>query len=91
MEKLHLLGDIKGLQRHLRLCHNVFVSKGFLREKYFEMTDNEAVVDIHSNTKKSYRKEKNSKWGDWKKGADGTKSNKKPFARIIYTPMGNKR
>ncbi len=89
--KVALAKDVKGLQRHLRLSHNEIVSKDCAKEKFFETTDNDAVVDIHSKTWKSYRKEKNKKWKDWKKGAGGTKSDKKPFAKIIYTPMGNKR
>lgn len=89
--KVALARDVKGLQRHLRLSHNEIVSKDLIKEKFFETTDDDVVVDIHSKTRKSYRKEKNKKWTDWKRGTGGTKSNKKTLARIIYTPMGNKR
>jgi hypothetical protein len=87
--KVALASDVKGLQRHLRLCHNEIVLKDFPKEMFFEATANDAVVEIHSETRKSYRKKKNKKWKDWKRGTGGTKSGKNPFVRIIYTPMTN--
>ncbi len=87
--KIALARDVKGLRRHLRLSHNEIVSRGFLIESYYEITDEDAVVNIHSGTRKSYRNKKNKKWKGWKGVNNDSKNFNNPFARIIYTPMVN--
>ena len=89
--KVGLSKDVKGLRRHLRLGHNNCIPKEFNVEDYFEPVDIDAVVEIFSGTRKAYRKQKNKKWTKWQRGLGGTKSFKSPHAKIIYTPMGNKR
>lgn len=39
----------KGLRRHLRLIHNISVSKDFCVGDYFEPTDPDAVIEIFSD------------------------------------------
>ena len=76
----------KGLRRHLRLIHNISVSKDFCVGDYFEPTDPDAVIEIFSDSRKTYRKKKNKKWNKWNRNHRGGKN---PFVRIIYTPMDN--
>ena len=95
--KIGELEDSKGLRRHLRLCHNIMISKKCDIFEHFELADQEAVSEISSCTRKVYIKNKNRKWTKWTKKAKGPNGQNirtkviKPFARIIYTPMGNKR
>lgn len=81
----------KSLRRHLRLCHNIMISKDCDISEYFELADPEAVCEIMSTTRKAYIKQKNKKWTTWRKASKSKKVTKNPFAKIIYTPMGNKR
>ena len=76
----------KGLRRHLRLIHNISVSKDFCVGDYFEPTDPDAVIEIFSDSRKTYRKKKNKKWNKWNRNHS---EGKNPFVRIIYTPMVN--
>ena len=41
----------KGLRRHLRLIHNISVSKDFCVGDYFEPTDPDAVIEILSDSR----------------------------------------
>ena len=78
----------KGLRRHLRLIHNISVSKDFCVGDYFEPTDPDAVIEIFSDSRKVYRKKKNKKWNKWNRNHS---EGKNPFVRIIYTPMEKKK
>ncbi len=89
--KVGVADDNKGLREHLRLSHNKCVSKKYDKESYFEPADPDALVEFYHGGLKEYMKKRNKKWTNWKKGSKGSKPAKNPFAKIIYTPMGNKR
>ncbi len=86
--KVGICKDVKGLMRHLRLCHNISVSKKFDKEEYFEPADSESVVEIKSITHKQFRKEQNKKFTKYSRHK-GSRTEHSQFVRIIYTPMTN--
>ena len=89
--KVGLADDNKGLREHLRLSHNECVSKKYNKDTYFEPTDSDIPLDFYHGGLKKYMKNRNKKWTNWKIDLKETKTTKNPFAKIIYTPMGNKR
>ena len=74
----------KGLSRHLRLGHNIFTKS---LDEYFEETSSDAIVELKPGSKKEFLKSNRPKRS---KGNSTTVYPKTP-ARVIYTPMGNKR
>ena len=84
--KIGLAKDYKGLNRHLRLNHNICISNDHCKNKYYETADADAVVEISSITRKAFRKLKNLKW---KRDNNDKKVKGRQYIRIIYTPMTN--
>ena len=82
--KVGLRNMPKALTRHLRLSHNI-ITKDF--GDYFKEASSDEIVDLKPSTKRERRKV------DTPKGK--SKSSRftvfKTPAKVIYTPMGNKR
>jgi hypothetical protein len=74
----------KGLSRHLRLNHNIFTKS---LDEYFEETSSDAIVELKPGTKKEFLKSIRPK----RPKVKSTTTYSNTPARIIYTPMGNKR
>ena len=87
--KVGFLKDKKGLQRHLRLVHNICVSKQFDNNEYFESADSDSVIDIKGMLKKDFRRNQKKKWHKLMKCYNNRKSHSNQYVRIIYTPMSN--
>jgi len=82
--KVGLRNMPKALAGHLRLAHNIFTKE---IDSYFDETSSDEIVDLKPSTKRERRKV------DTPKGK--SKSSRftilKTPAKVIYTPMGNKR
>lgn len=86
--KVGLAKNIKALRKHLHFRHNLC---NFQIDDWFIHADPEVPIDILSCTRKAFMKYKNSQWTDWQEKKEESPKYKKPLAKIIFTPMGNKR
>ena len=82
--KVGLRNMPKALARHLRLAHNIFTKE---IDSYFDETSSDEIVDLKPSTKKEHRKVDTPK----RKSKNSRFTVFKTPARVIYTPMGNKR
>jgi len=79
--------DLKERDFEVYIEHWLTTEGGYTKGN--QATDDNAVVEIRSVSKKAFRKDKNKKWKNWKRGSNGTCTSKNPFVRMIYTPMIN--
>lgn len=82
--KVGLRNMPKALARHLRLSHNIFTKD---IDNYFEVASSDEIVDLKPSTKGERRKVDISKG----KSKSSRSTIFKTPAKVIYTPMGNKR
>ena len=87
--KVGLIKDDKGLIKHLRLIHNLCVSKKFDKNHYYEPADSDSIIEIKGDSIKSFKKAQNTKWRKYMKCSNNRKLHKNQYVRIIYTPMSN--